>query len=177
MTDDEFFKRLSQNPRPVVVDFWAPWCGPCRAVEPILKRVGSEYSGRVDVWKINADDHPELLRQLRIYGIPTMIGFKAGEEVARRTGVSSPEVMSGLFEAAISGEKPANPGLGLTDRILRLVLGSALLLLAYTGGFSGLYLVAAVAGGLVMFSAVHDRCPVWQAIKGFLSNKTNRTNR
>ena len=58
------------------------------------------------------------------------------------------------------------------DRILRLGLGLALLFLAYNGGFSGLYLVAGFAGGLVMFSAVHDRCPAWQAIKGFLSAKT-----
>lgn len=179
MTDKvegDFYDRLRQNPLPVVVDFWAPWCGPCRAVEPILKRVGSEYTGQVDVWKVNADEHPELLRQLRIYGIPTLIGFKSGQEVARQTGIGSPQGLSALFEAAISGEKPAKQSMGTFDRLLRLATGTALLLLAYSGGFSGLSLAAAVAGGLVMFSAVHDRCPVWKAIKAFVSDKTRRAS-
>ena len=175
-TEEDFYQRLSENPLPVVVDFWAPWCGPCRAVEPMLKSAGKEYSGRVDVWKINADEHPELLRQLRIFGIPTLIGFKSGQEVARHTGVGSPQALGALFEAALSGEKPVKTGLGMTDRILRLATGAALLLLAYSRDFSGFYLVLAGLGGLVMFSAVHDRCPVWQAVKGFLRDKTKRAS-
>jgi thioredoxin 1 len=141
-----------------------------------LKNVGSEYSGRVDVWKVNADEHPELLRQLRIYGIPTLVGFKDGQEVARRTGVGSPQALGALFEAAISGEKPVKTGLGLTERVLRLATGAALVLLAYTRDFAGFYLVLAGLGGVVMFSAVHDRCPVWQAIKGFVSNKAKKAS-
>jgi thioredoxin 1 len=164
VTDKDFFERLQQNPRPVVVDFWAPWCGPCRMIEPALKKVGQEYDDQVDVWKINADEHPELLRQLRIFGIPTLISFRDGQEVARHTGVGSPRDLEGLFEAALSGEPPAPAGITLADRIMRVAIGLALLLLAYTGNFSGIYLLLAALGGVALFSAVYDRCPIWQAV-------------
>ena len=164
MPDNDFFERLLQNPRPVVVDFWAPWCGPCRMVEPVLKNVGKRYDGQVDVWKINADEQPDLLRKLRIYGIPTLVGFNAGQEVARKVGVASQADLSDLFEAALSGEKPPSPGLTIVDRILRVAIGLALFLLAYTGDFRGIFILIALLGGAAIFSAVYDRCPVWQAI-------------
>jgi thioredoxin len=164
MTEEEFFKKLSENPRPVVVDFWAPWCGPCRMIEPSLKNLGQQYAGRVDVWKVNADEQPEILRALRIYGIPTLAAFNNGREVGRRTGASGQDVLAGLFEAALSGEKPDRAPVRMFDRVLRLGLGAALLFLAYSGGFEGWYLAAALAGGVVAFSGVYDRCPVWKAV-------------
>jgi len=164
MSDNEFFERLRQNPRPVVVDFWATWCGPCRMIEPALKKVEKDYTGRVDVWKVNADEHPDLLRQLRIYGIPTLVGFNAGDEVARQTGVASPGSLGALFEAALSGVKPVRTGLAPMERLLRFTIGISMVGLAFTGGFSGLYLLLAGLGGAVMFSAVYDRCPIWQAV-------------
>jgi thioredoxin 1 len=169
LTNNDFFERLRQSPHPVVVDFWAAWCGPCRMIEPALKSLEKQYDGRVDVWKVNADEAPELLRNLRIYGIPTLVSFKDGEEIARQTGVASPQVLSGLFEAAISGEKPARPPLSLTDRLVRLALGLALFVLAYSGGFSGGYLLVAGLGAVVLFSAVYDRCPIWQAVSSRLA--------
>ena len=167
MSDKNFFDRLKENPLPVVVDFWAPWCGPCRVIEPALKKVGGEYEGRVDVWKVNADEQPEILRQLGIMGIPTLVSFNQGQEVARHTGVASAGALGGLFEAALSGELPPETlpaGVKLMERLLRVALGLALLLLAYTGEFSGIFLLLAIAGGVVIFSAIYDRCPLWKAI-------------
>ncbi|MEW5871595.1 MAG: thioredoxin domain-containing protein [Chloroflexota bacterium] len=164
MTPDDFFERLRKNPLPVVVDFWAPWCGPCRMIEPALKRLESQYQGRVDVWKVNADEQPDLLKRLRIYGIPTLASFNAGQEVVRQTGAGSMQSMTNLFEAALSGEKPVKAGLTLPDRLLRLGAGLGLLYLAYSSGFAGFYLLLAGLSGVVMFTAVYDRCPIWQAL-------------
>lgn len=176
MTPEEFQERLHKSPRPVVVDFWAPWCAPCRAIDPLLKRLGQEYTGRVEVWKVNADEHPELLRQLKIYGIPTLISFRAGAEVARQVGVSSPQALVGLFEAALSGQAPPKV-IAPLDRLLRLLAAAGVLWVAASGGFQGWYalLIAAAAG--LAFSAVYDRCPIWQALaprlKALLIRKTS----
>ena len=80
MDSQAFFEKLKQNPRPVVVDLWAPWCGPCKMVKPILEKLAQEYTGRVDLWQINADDNQDLLRELKVYGIPTLIVYRDGKE-------------------------------------------------------------------------------------------------
>ena len=166
----DFFERLKQTTRPVVVDFWAPWCGPCRAIEPVLKKVGAEYDGRVDVWRINADEHPQVLKDLRIYGIPTLVAFRNGEEVARRTGVASAPVLAGLFDAALTGEKPLRSGPAPIDRLLRLASGTVVIYLASRGNFSGGYLILAVLGAIIAFTAVYDRCPIYKAVTERLSS-------
>ena len=168
MSEIEFFERLKQNPHPVVVDFWAPWCGPCRMIDPIMKRLGETYTGRVDVWKVNADEQPELLQKLRIYGIPTLVAFHQGEEVSRRTGAASQEMLATLFEAALSGEKPVQVGPASLDRFLRLLAGAALFVLAIVNNFAGWYLLLAGVGGMVAFSAIYDRCPIYKAVTGRL---------
>jgi thioredoxin len=159
---DEFLTKLRNNPRPVVIDFWAPWCAPCRAIGPVVDKLGKEYAGRVDVWKVNADDQPDLLRSLRIYGIPTLIAYHAGQEVGRRTGAASAMVLSSLFDSALTGKKPVRNGPALTDRFLRLGVGLALVGLAILSGLSGMHLLLAGLGAGIMFTAVYDRCPIYR---------------
>jgi thioredoxin 1 len=161
---DEFYEKLRANPRPVVVDFWAPWCAPCRAIGTVMEKLGEEYAGRVDLWKVNADEQPDLMRSLRIYGIPTLIAYRDGQEVGRRTGAASATVLSSLFESALIGKKPEQTRPELTDRFLRLGAGLALIGLAIFRGLSGTSLLLAGLGAVIMFTAVYDRCPIYRMV-------------
>lgn len=160
----DFLDKLAANQRPVVVDFWAPWCGPCKRIEPLLHRMEKEYGGQVEVWRVNADDNPEVLRHFNVYGIPALIAFQGDREVQRSTGVQPPGAMKALFDAALNGEVSASAGIRSGERVLRLVSGAALIGLGAMGGYVGFYLALAVLGGLVAFWGMYDRCPIWQAI-------------
>ena len=164
MSLEEFFEKLRSSPNPVVVDYWAPWCGPCRAIAPVVEKLSQEFSGRVDVWKVNADLEPNLLRSLHIYGIPTLIAFQDGYEVARRTGSASDSVVKSLFESAFSGNKPVRAAPAPIDRYLRLGAGLVLVGLAFLSGMSPVSWLLAGIGGLLMFTAVYDRCPIYRMI-------------
>ena len=168
MIKEEFFKRLHESQYPVVVDFWAPWCMPCRAIEPVMEKLSLEYAGRVDAWKINADKEPDLLRALHLYGIPTLIAYHQGQEISRHTGTGSAASLGALFEAALSGKRPERAEPAPVDRLLRLGAGLALIGLAVLGGLSGLDWVIATAGALVMFTAVYDRCPIYRMVSSRL---------
>lgn len=79
-------KLLGQSTLPVVVDFWAPWCGPCRQFAPTFEKVSDKFAGKVVFSKINTEAHPEISTQLQIRGIPTLVIFKNGKEVQRISG-------------------------------------------------------------------------------------------
>jgi thioredoxin len=174
MTKDEFIEKLRNNPRPVVVDFWAPWCAPCRAINPAIEKLGADYAGRVDVWKINADEEPDLLRALHLYGIPTLIAFHEGQEAGRHTGATSAVALSSLFESALSGEEPKRNGPVLADRFLRLGVGLALVGIAILSGLSGTHLILGGVGALIMFTAIYDRCPIYRMVSGRLKELLGR---
>jgi thioredoxin 1 len=139
-------------------------------IEPALKKLEQEYHGQVDVWKVNADEQPELLRKLRIFGIPTVVAFRDGQEVARKVGAASPDALNGLFQAGLGKAVPAKPSrMSPADRMVRIFAGIFLMALASSGAYHGWYLLLAIAGAAVAFSAFYDRCPVWQAIAPRLS--------
>lgn len=83
---------------PVVVDFWAPWCGPCRSQTPILEQFAQKYDGKVKVCKVNTDTNPELANKFGIMSIPTIMVFKDGEISARAVGVQSIDNLAKLAQ-------------------------------------------------------------------------------
>ena len=102
VTDDTFDSLVLQSPLPVLVDFWAPWCGPCRMVSPIVEEFGRQYNGRLRVAKVNTDENPIRASSLGIQGIPTLIFFKGGREVDRIVGAAPKPMLQSRIERVLS---------------------------------------------------------------------------
>ena len=157
----EFQRKIKYNPRPIIVDLWAPWCSPCKAMAPGFKEVSQKYSGKVDVLKINVDDSPEVMKELGVMSIPIVIGFAKGQEILRRTGMQTQGMLDFFFEATLSEKKPAIMPPAPAARVFRTILGLGV---AALGWFVGHSILIAIAGGIIVFSGYYDRCPIFRAI-------------
>jgi thioredoxin 1 len=92
VTDDAFEKVVMQSPVPVIVDFWAPWCNPCKMIAPTLEKLAKEQEGKLIVAKVNTDENPEWMNKFGVQGIPTLL-FVAGGKVVHRQVGALPERM------------------------------------------------------------------------------------
>jgi len=100
-TDANFEQEVLKSEKPVLVDFWAPWCGPCRAVGPVVEDLAEAYKGRVKVGKINIDDNPKTATAYGVMSIPTLILFNKGDIVDKLIGLSPKERLEGLIKKAL----------------------------------------------------------------------------
>ena len=101
VTDASFAADVLESEIPVVVDFWAEWCGPCRMIAPALDEIATELAGKVKVAKINIDEEPEWATKFHVRSIPTMLLFRNGEKVDERLGAAPKSALKGWIEGAI----------------------------------------------------------------------------
>lgn len=96
-----FANKVLQADKPVLVDFWATWCGPCRMMAPVVEALSQEYAGRVEVYKVNVDDCGDLAAQYRIMSIPTLMLFKNGKAVDKVIGAQPVDVLKNMLDRAL----------------------------------------------------------------------------
>lgn len=172
MNPENFYAQLKANPRPVIVDLWAPWCSPCKVMEPTIKQMAKKYDGQVDVWKINADEAPEVVRSLKVMGIPTMIGYSQGHEIIRKTGVQSLESLDILFDATLHQRSAVILPPAPVDRWIRSIAGLLLIVLGWSLWHS---LIITGMGAVILFSAFYDRCTIFRAVAPRVISSIKRT--
>ncbi len=101
VTDDTFDAEVRNSGLPVVVDFWAEWCGPCKQIGPALEELSNDFDGKVKFVKVNVDDNPNSPAQLGVRGIPALFLFKDGEVVSNKVGAAPKAALQSWIEAAI----------------------------------------------------------------------------
>jgi len=172
MRIEEFNRILKTSKMPVVVEFWAPWCGPCKMMAPSLNKVSQEFNGEVKLMKVNADESSDLLRSLKVMSIPTILAYRQGELVMRKAGAQPESVLREWFSALAYGRE-VKAGLQPIQRYLR---GGLALVLAIIGIINSYNILLMVLAGLIFISAIYDRCPIIKAISSQFKRLKARQN-
>ncbi len=102
-TDANFEAEVIASTEPVLVDFWAPWCGPCKMIAPIVAEISTEYSGKIKVGKVNTDDNKQVAATYGVMSIPTLMIFKDGEVVERIIGAQPKEKVTDKIDSVLAG--------------------------------------------------------------------------
>ncbi len=103
VNEANFETEVLKSSQPVLVDFWAQWCGPCKMLSPVLEEIATEQAGRVKIAKVNLDDNPGLAERYRVQAIPTLLYFAGGEVREMTVGASSKKAILGKLDGLVSG--------------------------------------------------------------------------
>lgn len=103
VSDAEFEEKVLKSATPVVVDFWAPWCGPCKMIAPALEDIAKEQGDKVLIAKVNTDENPQWAMKYGVMGIPTLLFIKGGEEVSRHVGAAPAPALKSKVEGFLAG--------------------------------------------------------------------------
>jgi thioredoxin 1 len=102
LSRENFAQQVLQSPAPVLVDFWAEWCGPCKMIAPLLDELAEEYDGKIKIGKVNVDEQPDLAAQYGIRAIPTLLLFKQGQIVEQTVGAKSKRDLKASLDRALA---------------------------------------------------------------------------